>query len=99
MEELNLADMVEDMVILSDHRKLTFREADDSEGTEEDTIMVQEVVGMAEVVIRVVGRITHRGRCLCDGMVGFAVVVVEEIGQGRALCLPFSLGCLVRINP
>lgn len=75
MGELDIADMVEeDMVILSGHRKLTFREADDSEGTEEDTIMVQGVVGMAEVVIRVVGRITHRGRCLCDGMVGFAVV-------------------------
>lgn len=75
MGELDLADMAEDMAGLRDHHKLTFREAGDSEGTEEGTIMVQEVVGMAEVVIPVVGRITHKDRCWSDGMAGCAVVV------------------------
>jgi hypothetical protein len=77
--ELAIADMAEDIVVLSGHHKLTFLEEGDSGGTEEGTIMVQEVVGMAEVVIQVVGRITHRDRCWSDGMAGFAVVVKEPL--------------------
>lgn len=78
MGGLEVADMAEeDTVILSGHRRLTFQEADASEGTEEGTIMVQAVVGRAGVVIRVVGRMPRRGRCSCDGMVVFAVVVDE----------------------
>ncbi|KAH0334913.1 hypothetical protein KCU81_g9291, partial [Aureobasidium melanogenum] len=77
VRELDLADMAEDMAGLKDHHKLTFREAEGNEDTEEDTIMVQEVVDMAEVGIPVVGLITHKDRCLFDGMAGFAVVVDE----------------------
>ncbi|KAG9848618.1 hypothetical protein KCU98_g5328, partial [Aureobasidium melanogenum] len=77
--QLAIADMAEDIVVLSGHHKLTFLEGGDIEGTEEDTAMVQEVVGMAEVVIQVVGRITHRDRCWSDGMAGFAVVVNEPL--------------------
>lgn len=86
--ELDIAVMVEDMVVLKDRRKLTFREADDSEGMEEDTIMEQGVVGMAEVAIQVAVRVTPRGRCLSDDMVGSAAVVDEiRAGHNRALCL------------
>ncbi|KAG9551423.1 hypothetical protein KCU71_g11684, partial [Aureobasidium melanogenum] len=95
--ELAIADMAEDIVVLSGHHKLTFLEEGDSEGTEEGTIMVQEVVGMAEVVIQVVGRITHRDRCWSDGMAGFAVVVKEPL-SGCSPPLMNKLGCLFRVN-
>jgi hypothetical protein len=82
--ELAIADTTEDIVVLSDHRKLTFLEAGDKEGMEEDTIMVQEGVGMAEAVIQLtMVRITPRGRYSSDGMAVVAAVVDEGFVQGR----------------
>ncbi|KAI4741723.1 hypothetical protein E4T50_07858 [Aureobasidium sp. EXF-12298] len=70
--------------VLSDHRKLTFLEEDDSEGTEEDTTMVREGVGMAEADIQVTAvRITPRGRYSSDGMAVVAAVVDKGSIQGR----------------
>ncbi|KAI4718576.1 hypothetical protein E4T48_05265 [Aureobasidium sp. EXF-10727] len=61
--ELATVDTVEDTVALSGRPKLTFLEVEGNEGTEEDTITAQAVVGMAEVVIQVAVHITLRGRC------------------------------------
>ncbi|KAI4765072.1 hypothetical protein E4T52_00167 [Aureobasidium sp. EXF-3400] len=70
--------------VLSDHRKLTFLEEDDSECTEEDTTMVREGVGMAEADIQVTAvRITPRGRYSSDGMAVVAAVVDQGSIQGR----------------
>ncbi|KAG9868800.1 hypothetical protein KCU77_g84, partial [Aureobasidium melanogenum] len=95
--QLAIADTAEDIMVLSGHHKLTFLEEGDSEGTEEGTIMVQEVVGMAEVVIQVAVRITHRGRCWSDGMAGFAVVV-DGLQSRLCLTLMNNFGCLFRVE-
>lgn len=82
--ELATADTTEDIAVLSGRHKLTFLEADDSEGMEEDTITVREGVGMTEAVIQVTAvRITPRGRYSSDGMGVVAAVVDEDFVQGR----------------
>ena len=81
---LAFADTTEDTAVLSGHHKLIFQEAGDKEGTEEDTIMVQEGVGMAEAVIQVTAVcITPRGRYSSDGKAVVAAVVDEGFVQGR----------------
>jgi hypothetical protein len=65
--------MAEDIVVLRGHRKLTFLEAEDREGMEEDTIMAEEkVVGMVDVVIRGMVLVIRRGRF------SFISVIVEQ---------------------
>jgi hypothetical protein len=90
--------MAEDIVVLRGHRKLTFLEAEDREGMEEDTIMAEEkVVGMVDVVIRGMVLVIRRGRFSFDGMVGVAVVVDENLSRA----LPFGyrcLGCLLGVG-
>lgn len=86
MEDLDIAAMAERMGVLKDRHKLTFLAAEGNEDTKEDTIMVQGVVGMAEVVVQVVGHITHKDRCSFDGMADFAAVVDGPV-QGKTLSL------------
>jgi hypothetical protein len=82
--ELATADTTEDIAVLSGHLKLTFLEAGDKEGMEEDTVMVQEGVGMAQAVIQfTMVRITPRGRYSSDGMGVVAAVVDESFVQDR----------------
>jgi hypothetical protein len=72
--------MAEDIVGLRGRRRLTFLEEGDRGGMEVDTIMAEEEgLGMVEVVIRGMVLVIRRGRSSFDGMVGVAVVVVEEI--------------------
>lgn len=90
-------DMAEDIVVLSDRRRLTFREASDNEGTEEVIIMARVVVGMAEVVIQAAVRTTHHGQSSSGDMAVVAVAVVEGSQSGQSTRLTDGLEGLVQL--
>ncbi|TIA61588.1 hypothetical protein D6C76_10138 [Aureobasidium pullulans] len=81
----DIMDMAEGIVVLSDRRRLTFREASDNEGTEEVIIMARVVVGMAEVVIQAAVRTTHHGQSSSGDMAVVAVVEGSQSGQSTRL--------------
>ncbi|THX88680.1 hypothetical protein D6D08_03935, partial [Aureobasidium pullulans] len=81
----DIMDMAEDIVVLSDRRRLTFREASDNEGTEEVIIMARVVVGMAKVVIQAAVRTTHHGQSSSGDMAVVAVVEGSQSGQSTRL--------------
>ncbi|THY83380.1 hypothetical protein D6C92_09677 [Aureobasidium pullulans] len=92
-----IMDMAEDIVVLSDRRRLTFREASDNEGTEEVIIMARVVVGMAEVVIQAAVRTTHHGQSSSGDMAVVAVAVVEGSQSGQSTRLTDGLEGLVQL--
>ncbi|THX75351.1 hypothetical protein D6D05_06541 [Aureobasidium pullulans] len=93
----DIMDMAEDIVVLSDRRRLTFREASDNEGTEEVIIMARVVVGMAEVVIQTAVRTTHHGQSSSGDMAVVAVAVVEGSQSGQSTRLTDGLEGLVQL--
>ncbi|THW14479.1 hypothetical protein D6D23_09366 [Aureobasidium pullulans] len=93
----DIMDMAEDIVVLSDRRRLTFREASDNEGTEEVIIMARVVVGMAEVVIQAAVRTTHHGQSSSGDMAVVAVAVVEGSQSGQSTRLTDGLEGLVQL--
>ncbi|THW44239.1 hypothetical protein D6D21_05011 [Aureobasidium pullulans] len=93
----DIMDMAEDIVVLSDRRRLTFREASDNEGTEEVIIMARVVVGMAEVVIQAAVRTTHHGQSSSGDMAVVAVAVVEGSQSGQSTRLTDWLEGLVQL--
>ena len=93
----DIMDMAEDIVVLSDRRRLTFREASDNEGTEEVIIMARVVVGMAEVVIQAAVRTTHHGQFSSGDMAVVAVAVVEVSQSGQSARLTDELEGLVQL--
>ncbi|TIA34439.1 hypothetical protein D6C78_06856 [Aureobasidium pullulans] len=93
----DIMDMAEDIVVLSDRRRLTFREASDNEGTEEVIIMARLVVGMAEVVIQAAVRTTHHGQFSSGDMAVVAVAVVEVSQSGQSARLTDGLEGLVQL--
>ncbi|THY54757.1 hypothetical protein D6C99_03395 [Aureobasidium pullulans] len=92
-----IMDMAEDIVVLSDRRRLTFREASDNEGTEEVIIMARVVVGMAEVVIQAAVRTTHHDQSSSGDMAVVAVAVVEGSQSGQSTRLTDGLEGLVQL--
>ncbi|TIA44611.1 hypothetical protein D6C79_06211 [Aureobasidium pullulans] len=93
----DIMDMADDIVVLSDRRRLTFREASDNEGTEEVIIMARVVVGMAEVVIQAAVRTTHHGQSSSGDMAVVAVAVVEDFQSGQSTRLTDGLEGLVQL--
>jgi hypothetical protein len=77
MAEVATMGTEEDMDVLRDRYRLISREEQDREDMEGDITMVEGVVGMVEVVIRVMVRIVCRGQCWCRDMMNLVAAAFK----------------------